>query len=150
MTLRVATVADTSAVAAVYLLSRKTFLSYAPLAHTDAEVVDWLRHILIPTGQVYVMEQATQVIGMMALSPADSVRWIDQLYVHPDWVSQGVGSQFVRFAQTVLSPPIRLYTFQANERSRRFYERHGFRAIAFTDGSDNEECCPDVLYEWNL
>jgi hypothetical protein len=28
-----------------------------------------------------------------------------------------------------------------------FYERHGFRAIAFSDGSANEERCPDVLYE---
>jgi len=95
-----------------------------------------------------VAEQNTQVIGMMALSSEVSMRWIDQLYVHPAWVGQGVGSQLIRLAQTVLSPPIRLYTFQANDRSRRFYERHGFRAIAVTDGSHNE--CPDVLYEWSL
>jgi hypothetical protein len=29
-----------------------------------------------------------------------------------------------------------------------FYERHGFMAIEFTDGSGNEEKEPDVLYRW--
>ena len=41
---------------------------------------------------------------------------------------------------------MRLYAFQQNEAARRFYERHGFVAIAFGDGSTNEERCPDVLY----
>jgi hypothetical protein len=35
----------------------------------------------------------------------------------------------------------------ANAGARRFYERHGFSAIEFTDGSANEERCPDVLFE---
>ena len=33
-------------------------------------------------------------------------------------------------------------------RSRKELERRGFAAIAFGDGSANEERCPDVLYEW--
>jgi len=41
---------------------------------------------------------------------------------------------------------LELYTFARNEGARRFYERHGFRAIAF--GQENEENEPDVLYEW--
>ena len=47
-----------------------------------------------------------------------------------------------------LGPPIRLYTFQENHRSRNFYEGRGFKALAFGDGSGNEERRPDVLYEW--
>jgi ribosomal protein S18 acetylase RimI-like enzyme len=46
-----------------------------------------------------------------------------------------------------LALPVRLCTFQANVRARSFYERHGFKAIAFGDGNSNEERCPDVLYE---
>jgi ribosomal protein S18 acetylase RimI-like enzyme len=42
---------------------------------------------------------------------------------------------------------VRLYTFQANHHARTFYERHGFQAVAFSEGLDNEEKCPDVLYE---
>ena len=33
-------------------------------------------------------------------------------------------------------------------RARHFYEARGFEAIAFGDGSHNEERCPDILYEW--
>jgi RimJ/RimL family protein N-acetyltransferase len=50
-------------------------------------------------------------------------------------------------ARRELGSVIRLYTFRANTVSRRFYERHGFRAVAFSDGHTNEERCPDVLYE---
>jgi hypothetical protein len=32
--------------------------------------------------------------------------------------------------------------------ARRFYERHGLRAVRFTDGTGNEEKTPDALYEW--
>jgi hypothetical protein len=46
-----------------------------------------------------------------------------------------------------LARPVRLYTFQPNEHARRFYERKGFAPIEFSDGSTNEERCPDVLYE---
>jgi hypothetical protein len=41
-----------------------------------------------------------------------------------------------------------LWTFQANAPARRFYERHGFGAVEFGDGSGNEEGEPDVRYVW--
>ena len=43
-------------------------------------------------------------------------------------------------------PVSKLHCFQANEGARRFYERHGFRAEAFGDGSGNEEGLPDITY----
>jgi len=46
-----------------------------------------------------------------------------------------------------LPGPVRLWTFQQNTGSRRFYERHGFEPVRTTDGRDNEERCLDVLYE---
>ena len=46
-----------------------------------------------------------------------------------------------------LGLPVRLFTFQAGMRARSFYERHGFDAVEFGDGSANEESCRDVLYE---
>lgn len=55
---------------------------------------------------------------------------------------------FLAFAHRRTRPfPIRLYTFQQNAGARRFYGRSGFASIQFTDGSANEERCPDVLYE---
>ena len=68
--------------------------------------------------------------------------------VDPPCVGAGIGSVLLEHAFAVLPSPIRLHTFQANAGARRFYERHGFRAIQLTDGQENEERCPDVLYEF--
>ncbi|WP_089720353.1 GNAT family N-acetyltransferase [Candidatus Entotheonella palauensis] len=147
---RLATAADADTVSEVYLASQKAFLPWLPRVHTDGEVRQWIRTYLIPTRRVTVAILDDEVVGMMALSDSDhgAVGWIDQLYLHPDVVRRGIGTALLERAKMELGSPIRLYTFQANEGARRFYERHGFRAIAFGDGSQNEEQCPDVLYEW--
>lgn len=147
VTLRVATPADGEEVATVYLASRKTFLPYAPLAHSDAEVQRWITEQLIPSGDVIVAEQGSSIVGMMATSTSDGASWIDQLYVRPDAVGNGSGAELLKFAKARLARPIRLHSFQANAGAGRFYERHGFVPIHFCDGEDNEEKCPDVLYE---
>ena len=74
--------------------------------------------------------------------------WIEQLYVAPDRLGQGIGSRLVDLAKTRSPDGLTLWTFQVNERARRFYERHGFVAVELTDGSGNEERQPDVRYEW--
>jgi GNAT superfamily N-acetyltransferase len=145
---RAATAADAARVAEVYLASRKTFLSFAPLAHSDAEVRGWIAEVLIPSGAVTVALDHGRIVGMMALSRDGGIGWIDQLYLDPPSVARGIGAALLERAKRDLGRPIRLHTFQANEGARRFYERHGFRALAFGDGSANEEGCPDVLYEW--
>lgn len=146
--IRAATPADADAVGAVYLASRRHFLHYAPLAHPDAEVRRWIAETLIPSGGMRVAVVAGAIVGMMALADDGAVRWIDQLYLHPNAVNQGIGALLLQRALQEQAPPIHLYTFQANVAARRFYERHGFQAIAFGDGSDNEERVPDVLYAW--
>jgi ribosomal protein S18 acetylase RimI-like enzyme len=148
VTFRAATQADAAAIAHLYLSSRKQFIPFAPIAHADEAVCRWIRDVLIPTQQVTVVEQAHQIIGMMALAIDQGIGWIEQLYLHPDVVGCGIGSKLIERAKAELGSPIWLYTFQANQGARRFYERHGFKAIQFGDGSGNEENCPDVLYEW--
>jgi RimJ/RimL family protein N-acetyltransferase len=147
---RPATLSDAEAVSDVYLASRKRFLPYAPLAHTDSEVREWIATNLIPTTEVTVAIQAGQIVGMLSLSRYETTGWIEHLYLLPQAVGQGIGMQLLALAKTRLGSPIRLYTFQPNAVARRFYERHGFQAIAYGDGSGNEEGCPDVLYEWRV
>jgi GNAT superfamily N-acetyltransferase len=67
--------------------------------------------------------------------------------LHPADVGRGIGSQLLEHAIATMPLPIRLYTFQPHVQARKFYERHGFVAIEFTDGGSNEEGVPDVLYE---
>jgi GNAT superfamily N-acetyltransferase len=138
---------DAEAISEVFLRSRKELVACAPLVHPDDDVRRWIRQRLIPAGGVTVAVVDEQVIGFVASSSKDG-SWIDHLYLHPVWVGRGIGTRLLEHARRELSPPIRLYTFQCNESARRFYERRGFQAIAFGDGSGNEEQCPDVLYEW--
>ena len=145
---RAATVDDADSVADVYLRSRRELVACAPLVHSDDDVRDWIRRNLIPAGRTTVAVAHGRVIGVLAVSRGTDCSWIDQLYLHPDWVQLGIGTRLLERAQRELVPPIRLYTFQCNERARYFYERRGFQAISVGDGSGNEEKCPDILYEW--
>ncbi len=72
---------------------------------------------------------------------------IDQLYVDPTFVGQGIGGGLLNHAKVLRPQGLSLWTFQANADARRFYERHGFIAVTTTEG-DNEEGAPDVRYEW--
>ena len=138
---------DALAVAEVLLESRAEYLPFAPSAHSPDEVRAWVAGRLVPAGWVTVAQHCGEIVGVLVASRAEGVSWIDQMYVRPGWIRQGVGTRLLAHAHRQLPRPIRLYTFQANAGARRFYERHGYRAIAFTDGQTNEERCPDVLYE---
>jgi ribosomal protein S18 acetylase RimI-like enzyme len=145
--LRPATTEDAKAITAVFIHSRRTFISYAPIAHTESEISTWIGATLIPSGSVVVWEAENQVVGFIATSVDDNSSWIDQLYVLPDWTGSGIGNKLLQHAQRSLARPIKLYTFQQNMNARSFYEHHGYKAIKFSSGENNEEGCPDVLYE---
>jgi GNAT superfamily N-acetyltransferase len=145
--LRSANVEDAADVVRVLRASRLRFLPYAPPAHSEGEDLAWARDSLIPSGGVTVATVGDDVIGVLAVSGAEGANWIDQLYVQPEYCGRGIGSQLMELALSSLRRPIRLYTFQQNEGARRFYERFGFSPIKWGDGSENEEGCPDVLYE---
>ena len=148
--LRPARPGDADAAATVLRLSRQVLTPFAPWAHGEAAISRWVAQVLIPGGRVTVAEHAGQRVGVLAVSSQADAHWIDQLYVHPSQAAVGVGSALLRHALRQLAQPcrpVRLYTFQANHHARTFYERHGFQAVAFSEGLDNEEKCPDVLYE---
>jgi GNAT superfamily N-acetyltransferase len=145
---RSATPSDADAVSDVYLRSRRELVACAPLAHSDAAVREWIRCTLIPAGRTTLATVDDRIVGVLAIAERSGSGWIDQLYLLPEWVRCGIGTRLVDRARHELAPPIRLYTFQCNQPARRFYERQGFQAVAFGDGSCNEERCPDILYEW--
>ena len=72
---------------------------------------------------------------------------IGHLYVDPSVQGRGVGSSLLQLAQKNSPEKLELYTHQRNRKTRTFYERRGFRAVAFgiSPAPENE---PDVRYEW--
>lgn len=138
---------DAAAISELLIASRRAFIPYAPMVHSAAEVHTWVQGTLIPSRGVTVACNPETIVGLLATSLAEGIAWIDQLYILPESVGKGIGSSLLRHGLASLARPVRLYTFQANAGARRFYEKHGFRATAFSDGSTNEENCPDVLFE---
>lgn len=148
MIFREATIDDAKRLAEIYLHSRKTELSYAPLAHSDDSVKEWIANSLIPSGGVTVAEENGGLKGFIAVSDDGTYGWIDHVYLEPAATGLGIGGKLIDRAKQTLRSPIRLYTFQQNEGARRFYQRHGFQEIVLSDGSLNQERIPDVLMEW--
>jgi GNAT superfamily N-acetyltransferase len=143
ITIRRAAVDDAAAVAELFLASFHATYEF-PLAHTDEEVRGWIRDRLIPSSEVWVADDDGAIVGLLAIEPGQ----LDQLYVAPDRLGDGIGRRFVELAKERSPAGLSLWTFQVNDRARRFYERNGFVAVEFGDGSTNEEGQPDVRYEW--
>ncbi len=73
---------------------------------------------------------------------------LEHLYVLPGEQSRGVGNRLLAKAKEVSPSGLCLWTFQRNTPARAFYERCGFTAVEFGDGSGNEEGKLDVLSRW--
>ncbi len=130
--------------AELFLASRRDALPYLPELHSDEETHQWMRDVVLATCRVWVVTEEARLTGFLALA-GDQV---EHLYVLPGFQGRGVGGRLLAAAMAASQDHLSLYTFQPNTQARAFYERKGFRAVAFGDGSDNEEAVPDVLYEW--
>lgn len=118
------------------------------LAHPDDEVGAYIRDVCIATRETWVAVidavDGPRVVALLVLGDAS----IDQLYVHPDQQSQGIGSQMLALAKARRPDGFELYAFQVNVVARRFYERRGLVLVDLDDGGRNEEGEPDVRYRW--
>ena len=142
-TLRCAALSDMSAVARLNRHVRKTCLPYLPDLHTPDEDLTYFQEQVFPESEVWLAEAGPQLIGFAGAR----LDWLDHLYVDPAWHGRAVGSTLLATVRED-HDELNLWTFQKNVQARRFYERQGFRLITMTDGSGNEERCPDARYRW--
>jgi GNAT superfamily N-acetyltransferase len=137
---------DARAVADVLIRSRHAAVgSIPPPVHSDDEIREWIRAVVIPQREAWLVESDDRRVLAMLVLDED---WIDQLYVDPGSTGMGLGSRLVELAKSNRPAGLQLWTFASNTGARRFYERHGFVVAEMTDGSDNEEQAPDVRYVW--
>ena len=141
--LRHAARADMEAIARLHRHVRKTCLPYLPEVHTPQQDLAFFEEHVFPSSRIWLAEDEDQLIGFSVLKQD----WLDHLYVDPDWHGRGVGKALLRAVREE-AEELNLWTFQANIQARRFYEHHGFRLVALTDGSGNEELTPDAHYRW--
>jgi GNAT superfamily N-acetyltransferase len=105
--------------------------------------LDYFRDTVCANHRVWLAERDGTVVGLMA----QAGDFIDQLFVDPDHQRAGVGTALLAWARGESPDGLALHTFRRNSRARRFYEKHGFRAVAF-GVSPAPESEPDVRYEW--
>jgi ribosomal protein S18 acetylase RimI-like enzyme len=137
--IRRATAADVDAIAELYERSFGT-LTFLPTLHTLEEHRAHFGRV-VEEQEVWLWDDAG-ILGFAAIG--DSM--LNYLYVEPQASGCGIGSALYAHAVSRRPAGFTFWVFQENERARRFYERHGARAIRFTDGEGNEEKTPDVLY----
>jgi ribosomal protein S18 acetylase RimI-like enzyme len=133
---------DVDAVAELFERSF-ALLDFLPKLHTLDEHRRWFAGV-VDRDEVWLYEDDGRIAGFSALS----VDELEYLYLEPDAIGRGIGSALFRHAMERRPDGFRFWVFQQNERARRFYERHGCRAVELTDGEHNEEKTPDVRYEW--
>jgi putative acetyltransferase len=141
--LRRAGLADAPAIAALHRLTMRTNLPFVPDIHTLDEEAAFFGGRFLAENEAWVAEHDGRLAGYVAFS-AD---WVNHLYVHPDWQGQGVGPQLLAIALAD-GQPKQLWAFAENARARRFYEKRGWLAVEFGDGTGNAEGQPDVRYAW--
>ena len=134
---------DAEAVTRIFRESRAEAMPWLPVLHTfEEDVVHFSRQLAV--GEAFVFDAGGRVVGFAVVK----VDELDALYVDPDSQRQGVGSALFERAIEARPEGFRFWAFRDNTRARRFYEARGCRLVLETDGSDNEERTPEVLYEW--
>ncbi|WP_299395227.1 GNAT family N-acetyltransferase [Pelagibius sp.] len=134
---------DAAAVAAVFSPSFR-LLTFLPKLHTVEEDRRFIKDVILKDCEVTVAELAGRIVSFLARD-GEEVRL---LYTHPDSIGRGAGGRLLEAAKQAGVEALELWCFQANTAGRRFYEARGFKAVAFTDGTGNEEKTPDVRYRW--
>jgi putative acetyltransferase len=112
--------------------------------YTPEGTAQYFRERVFAEGQVWRTIESGRIVGIVAFT----LDWINQLYVLPEAQGRGIGSRLLSIARAD-TDRVRLWTFQRNDRARRFYEAKGFIAVKLTDGSENHELEPAVLYKWS-
>ena len=73
---------------------------------------------------LFVVDDGGKLAAMLALHLPD--RYLDQLFVAPEYQGKGIGRQLLAFTREQLPDEIWLRCVRENEKAWRWYEREGF------------------------
>ncbi len=132
--------AQADAAMAVHNASMAAALPGIAHPHTPAEDRAWIRGVFARQS-VWLALDGENVVGIASRDG----EWVTQLYLLPAYSGRGIGQELLE-RMLAEAPSLKLWTFARNAGARRFYERNGFVAVEFGDGSGNEEGEADVLY----
>lgn len=114
------------------------------IVHARETVEPFLRAQIEDTEVSVAVGAWGEIVGFLALAEPDH---LNHLYLIREHTGRGLGARLLALAKERFPSGLQLWAFQSNTAAIRFYERHGFRQVRWTDG-DNDEGEPDVLMEW--
>lgn len=145
-TIRRADLDDAPELAALFWRVREQSVPDIPMVvHPQETVLPFVRDVLLCDFEVHVATLHGRMVGFLALMAPDQ---LGHLYIDRTQTGRGLGGRLVELAKKRFPDGLRLWTFQGNEGALRFYRRHGFVEVEWTEG-DNEEGAPDVLMVWS-
>jgi GNAT superfamily N-acetyltransferase len=141
--IRRARAGDAEGIAETFVASLES-LTFLPAIHTHEEHRDFITEVVPRDHEIWVAEDEGRIVGLAAIGEST----LGHIYVHPDFHARGLGTALLDKTKELRPDGFTLWTFPANERACRFYERRGLHPIEYGDGSGNEEGLPDVRYQW--
>ncbi|WP_072331876.1 MULTISPECIES: GNAT family N-acetyltransferase [unclassified Paenibacillus] len=76
---------------------------------------------------ILLAEENSRILGFSSLYLPDN--FIHNLFVHPDAVGKGIGTQLINNALEKMSRPVRLKCVSENHRALIFYEKNGWKKV---------------------
>lgn len=121
--IRAATEHDTKALEELFLITRQaTFTTRPPQAFKLSDY-----GTSVEGEEVWIAENDAAVVGFISLWLQDN--FIHNLFVHPEWQKQGVGSALLKKAEERLPRTIELKIAMDGLNACQFYEKKGFVCI---------------------
>lgn len=119
--------------------------TWKPRLHSGAEDIAFVGR-MIDRGWITVAEDPGdgRPLGFIARDGTE----VNALYVAAAERNKGVGRTLLEAAKAA-SDSLTLWTFEANSGAQRFYRRENFTEVRRTDGRDNDEGLPDILFRWH-
>ena len=112
---------------------------------TPEEVRQWCLSLLDRPGrELWVATREELALGFVLLEGD----WVNLIFVHPDRPARGVGAALLDLVKSLRPRGFGLRVYQANERARAFYLRHGLVELERTDGSSYRDAEPDLQMAW--
>jgi chorismate mutase len=116
-----------------------------PETRSPEQVHDWCLGLLDRAGhELWVALRDDVPLGFVLLEGA----WVNLIYVHPGRPARGVGAALLDVVKGLRPRGFGLRVYQANERARAFYVRHGLIELERTDGSSYDDAEPDLQMAW--
>jgi chorismate mutase/GNAT superfamily N-acetyltransferase len=118
---------------------------HPPETRSPAEVRAWCLTLLDPPDrELWVAVRGDLLLGFVLLDG----EWVNLLFVHPERPARGVGAALLDLVKSLRPEGFGLRVYQANERARAFYLKHGLVELERTDGSTYRDAEPDLQMAW--